>query len=376
VTKELNILIQSVRLVFLQEGAEILKTLYEDEEVDWEKVKVLSAYHRIRPVVFEAARQLNCQNSTVQRFALYSRDQSLLNLLSLKELDEVLSSFRDEKILAVPYKGMVFLQKLYGGKTLRESSDLDIVVDKGQAVAAMLHLQKLGYSLKLDLKAEESTFRNLIQNAQGRQVSWSKRLASGNAVHIDLHWGVNEEYHSYTISTASFFEGAWVGVLTREQVLLPSEAALFAMILNHNGGRECWTRIKDVVDLLVFLQKYPTFDADSASKGYSMHTIYLQGQSLINAYFRCSQSSSPMDLKFLRYWSVGSRDWVLPKLRFVWLYKAMQDSPLSTREIIQHFLSHFVSKYFKTDIYGYPFEGKYKVFNLLTQGLRKRYARS
>lgn len=372
-SKELNILIQSVRFVFLQEGRDSLLNLYADEEVDWEKVRALAAYHRIRPVVFEAGRQLNAQNPTMQRYALFCREQSLLNLLCLKELDEVLSALREEEIAALPYKGMVFLQRMYGGKTLRESGDLDIVVDKKQAVQTMFLLQKLGYALKLDLPEEEPTFRSLVDDAQGRQTTWCKALPSGNTLHIDLHWGVNEEYHHYSIGTADFFAGAYSGILTRAEVLLPADSALFAMILNHNGGRECWTRIKDVVDLLVFLQKHPEFDGEQAAKGYGMHKIFLQGVSLIETFLVAPKPPLGLDRTFARYWEKGSREWVLPKLRFVWLYKAMQDRSLSSREILGHFLTHFTSKYFKTNIYGDPFEGKYRAVNAVTHWIRKRH---
>ncbi len=364
-----------MRVVFLQQGEIELRALYGDVSINWQKLKELCTYHRIRPVVAEAARLLDFQHPLIQRYAVFAREQSLLNLLCLKELETVLSAMKEQGIPAVPYKGMVFLQKLYDGKSLRESGDLDIVVDKTQGVATMLLLQKLGYTLKLSLPETEETFGKLVADAQGRQATWCKQLPSGNSLHIDLHWGVNEEYHSYTIGTEDFFKGASLGVLTRTEVLLPSEAALFAMIINHNGGRECWTRLKDVVDLLVFTNKHPEFDGAEATKGYRMQKIFLQGKSLLDAFLKREKVPTALDQTFARYWDEGSREWVLPKLRFVWLYKSMQDSPVSTREIIQHFLAHFTSKYFKTDIYGYPFEGKYKVVNTLTQGLRKRYAR-
>lgn len=365
--------------MFLEKDKELAHKAFHHPSVNWERVQSLAVYHRIRPVIYEAARQLNFSNPTIRKFEEYSKEQALLNLLYLRELENVLSYLKEKQIAAIPYKGLLFLHTIFHNRSVRESGDLDIVVSKENAVATIQALLSSGFVLKLDLEPQEDLFRQLVESAQGRQVSLVKLLPSGNPVHIDLHWGVNEEYHRYLITTDDFFRHASAGVFSRNEILIPGREAIFAMILNHNGGRECWTRLKDIVDLLAFEQTYQVSPdtLNVIASGFQMKKIYLSGRALIEAYFNDNSSSLPFEegkiVKMIgRYWDGASREWIFPKLRFVFIYRALQDKNHSLREMVALFYSHFSSKYFHTDFYGYPFSGQYQLINKLTRWIRKK----
>src|SRR5690606_30876437 len=90
----------------------------------------------------------------------------------------------------------------------------------------------------------------------------------------------NEDYHLYQISTSDFFEQSDLFTFNHSQVLWPSKEAILAMILNHNGGRECWTRLKDVVDLLAYIQTFPEVDRGALASTWKMSNVLRQGESL------------------------------------------------------------------------------------------------
>lgn len=371
ISKELSILVQSVKIVFGETNSESLRELLQDPSLDWDKVWSLLQYHKIRPLFSDAARRANFKNAVTSKCDQFALEQSLLHLLVSKELEQLLAKFRSEGVSILPYKGLLFLKEIYQNKSLRESGDVDLVVNPDDALKAINILLAEGFIITEKYEGVEFNLPKIVAHAQGRQLSLEKLILGGNKLAIDFHWGVNEDYHLYQISTSDFFEQAEYVTFNNNEVLWPSKEAILAMILNHNGGRECWTRLKDVVDLFAYIQTFPEVDREALALSWKMSNVLRQGESLINAIFLQKTQVSSSHRSYIKYWEKASRDWVMPKLKFVKLYHSLQDGNPGWIRIGWQFFKHFKRKYFDTDLYGYPFQGKIPFINVLTRGIRQ-----
>lgn len=301
----------------------------------------------------------------------FTLEQSLLHLLVSKELEQLLVKFKSARISILPYKGLLFLKEIYQNRSLRESGDVDLVVKPDDALKAIELLLAEGFIITEKFEGVEFNLPKIVAHAQGRQLSFEKRILGGNKLALDFHWGVNEDYHLYQISTSDFFEQSDLVTFNHSQVLWPSKEAILAMILNHNGGRECWTRLKDVVDLLAYIQTFPEVDRGALASTWKMSNVLRQGESLTKTILLQKTEVTSLDQSYIKFWEKASRDWVMSKLKFVKLYHGLQDGNPGFVRIGWQFLKHFKRKYFDTDLYGYPFEGKIPFINVLTRAIRQ-----
>jgi hypothetical protein len=67
-SKELKILVESMKVVLLDQETSYLQTIITAPNIDWERLYWLSAYHQVRPIFYEACKKINFQNLKVIYF--------------------------------------------------------------------------------------------------------------------------------------------------------------------------------------------------------------------------------------------------------------------------------------------------------------------
>jgi len=249
-SKELQTLILAYRVVFLERELPEFRESYSAS--DPERLMKLAAYHAVRPVLYQALKKVDRKDVLTDRLQLFTVQMALRNKLYGKETLRLAGIFKRAGIEVLPYKGCLFTEKLYWGQHFRESGDMDIVIrDKGRAAEAVALLNGEGYVLQA-----EDSMEQLLENAQGREVSLIRSGNEGITFHLDFHWGVNERYNLYHIEAEDYFKGAHIQPFLGDFCLLPSVEAFFKMLLNHHGGRELWFKLKELFDFSLFLQRF------------------------------------------------------------------------------------------------------------------------
>ena len=105
-----------------------------------------------------------------------------------------------QNIQVLPYKGLLFLEKLYQNKPLREYNDIDIVVKPSDAPKAIQLLIKDGYVLHINIKTPNDEVTNdMLEGIPGREVGLHKANKLGFNFYIDFHWDITGSYHQYII---------------------------------------------------------------------------------------------------------------------------------------------------------------------------------
>jgi len=343
ISKELQLLIESIKVILLDSSPTVFKDLANDPKLNWQRVDKLLKYHCIRPIFYQACKNTNFQNDLVERVGVFTKKQAIKNLNEIVESKRVLTIFKDSGIPVVPYKGLLFLEKLYANKPLREIGDLDILVDPKDSVKALEVLIEDGYELCVEGNISKMLLKEIIKTTPSPEVSLVKKTPIGMNVHIDFHWGINEA-PQYRIDLPLIFSSAKMANFQNQRLLLPNNSSIFKMLINHHGGRECWVRLKDLADLIAFKRTYAEYTSDDLTKWSSemdMKKIYLAAETLLESvffaeYLPLDKLENSVSLKRIVYmWEYATHwDKIMPKIFLIRIYRKLQDKNMNWSTLI------------------------------------------
>ena len=347
---ELQILISCIRVVLLNTPKQELINLLKNSLINWQRLSKMTVYHQIRPIVYEAFRQVGFNNDYTQNLESFAKKQSIKNLLDKQETAYILEFLKQNNIQALPYKGQLFLESLYQNRSLRESCDIDIIVQPKNAKEALILLQADGYKLFINDEPTDALLEKIIHFYYGREVGLDKKTTSGKNIHIDFHWALNESFHEYSIDVNDFFEEAQLSDFHKKQVLMPSVNSIFKMLLNHHGGRGCWVRLKDMCDFIAFQKAYPQFEAEKMHKiAQEMKMLNVLKQVFIlsdKLFFDFPNSALPSNQKttnnIITFWErakhydVGN---LSARFSYENIYRRLQDEHLSWTKLALRYIN-------------------------------------
>ena len=327
---ELQILIEAIKVVLLKAPQDKLLHLLNSPKINWKRLEKMVVYHQIRPVVYEAFRQADFSNDFTEKLAQFSKRQAVRNMVNGQELGRVLSLFQSWHIEVLPYKGVLFLDNFYQNKPLRESGDVDLIVKPSQAAQVIQLLMDDGYVLKIDQTPTKEIIEEIVKKTPNKEISLRKMVLLGLTVEIDLHWGINENFQCHTIDLDDFFETAAIGSFQHEQVLLPSVDSVFKMLLNHHGGRDCWLKLKEIADLIAFVNAQTTAELThlrQLANQMKMAKVFEAGLQLLNTLFYPSITPLQANLTpIVRFWEKAQYyNRLIPMFWFKKIHFSLQD---------------------------------------------------
>lgn len=343
ISKELQLLIESIKIVLLDSASNIFKNLANDPKINWQRVNKLLKYHSIRPIFYQACRSINFQNDLVENIGIFAKKQAIKNQNEIVESKRVLTLLKDAGIPVLPYKGLLFLEKIYGNKPLREIGDLDILVSPEDSVKALELLIEDGYKLCVEGEVSKELLTELIRTTPSPEVGLDKKTLTGMNVKIDFHWGLNEA-PQFRFDLPNIFNTSEVTNFQNNKLLLPDTSSLFKMLLNHHGGRECWVKLKHLADLIAFKKTYPQIsynDLTNWSADMNMKRMYVAAESLLESFFfsdciSLDKQEESVSLKrivgmweYATYW-----DKIIPKILLIRIFRKLQDGETSWQTLI------------------------------------------
>ena len=153
----------------------------------------LASSHGILPLVYKTIKDLpndNSSSSLIQHFLLELKTQNMIiaqrNMLMSAELIRIMKLLKENKVEALAFKGPTLSQMVYGDITLRQYSDLDILVNEEEITKAGSILAKHGYDPSFPIKILENKTCLSATNDLGFYNQTSGLL-------IELHWKLFRE---------------------------------------------------------------------------------------------------------------------------------------------------------------------------------------
>jgi hypothetical protein len=221
--------------------------------LNWERMLRLAGHHRVVPQVYSQLSAIShlVPPQPLEALRLRYQDNARKTLWFTGELIRILSHLESLGIKALPYKGPVLGQTLYGDVTQRQFGDLDILIlaaDVPKTKAAMLDL---GYKPGIKLASRQE--RAYIET--GYEYSFN----SGTRHNLlELQWQIVPRFYSIDIDVAGLFEHTDEITLAGRSVRTLRQQDLLLVLCIH-AAKHAWVQLSWLCDIAQ-LMRFRRFD--------------------------------------------------------------------------------------------------------------------
>jgi hypothetical protein len=191
--------------------------------VDWERLWAQGHLHEVLPLLTATLRRVGGQAPIPSQWLARAQRRyyatMLRNTTLADELLRVLAAFRQAGVAALPVKGVVLAETLYGSLALRPLGDIDVLVQPSDLPGARAALGALGFA-----QAAEPGYENAHHPYHDPPYY---RHAAGGTICLELHWGLWASQFFQLKTNALWrravraqLHGADVAILSPEDTLL------------------------------------------------------------------------------------------------------------------------------------------------------------
>ena len=238
-----------------------------NERLNWDEVISIASAHGVVPLLFRnlAPYNKNIPTRVLERLRLFTIQNNLNNLYLAGELSKLLRTMDESGITALPYKGPILATTVYGDLSLRQFSDLDILISKQDLPKAKKLFHEIGYTPSMErTETQEEAYLNA-----GQPYNYKFASANGRS-RVELHWQFTSKYNSFILDYQQLrtrlvridFGGRQVCNLNPEDLLL---------VLSQHGSKHFWQRLLWLCDIAELLKKYKELDwVEVVSRAESM----------------------------------------------------------------------------------------------------------
>ena len=241
--------------------------------IDWQILLKLAAQHCVRPMLLQTLKSV-CWDAVPQKIqlelTLFNKANVQKNLLFTGELLRLLGLFQQNAIPIAAFKGPVLAHSVYGDISLREFSDLDVIVQEADLSKAEDILTARGYQADFP----DRDYRSAFLSYQGQYAF----RHSNTGISVDLHWRLSSKGVAFPLQSAEIWPRLEKVTIAGRTVptLAHDDLALF---LAAHGTKEGWRSLIWVCDFAELLRKYQDIDwvavLDRAQRSHSSRPLLL-----------------------------------------------------------------------------------------------------
>ena len=227
---------------------------FADSSVDWARVVRLAEHHGVSPLLYKGLhrRPEAVPQTSLEELRRRYENNGRRNLVFVAELFRVLDCLEAHAIEAIPYKGPVLAQTVYGDLTVREFSDLDVLVRPWDVSRAKEALKALQYApnLALSAAAERAYLRSGYERTLDGPLE--KNL-------LEIQWAIVPRFFAVEFSVEDFFGRATLVDLDGRKVKTLSPEDLLLVLCIH-AAKHAWTRLCWLRDIAAVRQQQLSWD--------------------------------------------------------------------------------------------------------------------
>lgn len=237
-----------------------------DSSPDWELIYNISIEQRVFPLIYKNIRELlpdRVPAVIVRKFRHSCFDTAKRSLHFSSYLFTILDLFKENGILALPFKGPVLAQDVYGDPGLRSFGDLDILVSKKDALKAWQILLDSGFNTQLELYSttNQKYIRSTVSSEREKYIRSTKHIVfSKEQIAVELHWQMsNSISNPITIESVTTKSNKLL-MHNREVLNLQPEPLLVYLCIH--GADHAWAYLEQVCSVAEILKKNKSLDWD------------------------------------------------------------------------------------------------------------------
>jgi hypothetical protein len=225
-------------------------------QLDWNRLIQLAEHHGVIPQLYRRLSTAGGAVPTVSVEAIRQHYETNARqaLWLTRELLHILQHLESRGIAALPYKGPVLAEVLYGNVALRQFSDLDVLVHAADIARAKAAIAELGYELAIKLTPRQehaylaSGYEYTFDSAHGRNL-------------LEIQWQILPRFYSIDFNVRGFFDrSAVVSMAGRSLRTLRVEDLM--LVLCAHAAKHVWIQLSWLCDIAQ-LAHWPQLDWDT-----------------------------------------------------------------------------------------------------------------
>ncbi len=224
------------------------------ESLDWPVLLNMARSHGVVPLLYRNLSTIASDfvpTEALIRLRQLTQASALLNQSLAQELVVLCKAFTAGGVPVIPIKGATLAVLAYGDLSLRDFTDLDLLIPEASIVEAQNILLVHGYERKTS--SEEPSERN--QEEGPHHVYIKKRGLS----RVDLQWVMADRHFAFRLDRSEVwrrripvaFENHTIEGLAPEDLLI---------VLCVHGSKHAWEHLKWVCDVAELLHAHPVLD--------------------------------------------------------------------------------------------------------------------
>jgi hypothetical protein len=249
---------------------------------EWERLLALSNRHGVMPLLYRSISQ-NCPQAMPAEWLAQLRMQYMMNaarnMKMTAELLRILESLEKAGIKAVPLKGPVLAQQLYGDVALRQFSDLDILVAPEDLQRAIGVFLAQNYECEEDLtERKRSAFLDAMHHYH-----LSKKLLG---ITVELHWKSAPSHYGLEMDVPSILSRSKKNTILGKEIFNISNEDQVIFLCLH-GIKHTWQKISWICDLArsISSEEIDWMHAIEIARGSNNERVLILGTSMAEELF-------------------------------------------------------------------------------------------
>lgn len=266
---ELVLLLQCARH-YLNGGCQHqIQQLVKFPELNWSNVIKLASFHRLLPIlskVLSSNPSIAPSGAVMKALHAYQLKNIGKNFTLVNELRKFLKILDAHHIKSITFKGPMTAISAYGDLSLRNFSDLDLLVHPDDFLKLREIAVGSGYHCDKLMAVEE---RECLQqfNAQEQASYFQSQkeyslFEPESHIFLDIHQGILSKQFLPLFDTEWIWDHTQEMKIGERQVLglTPEVQVLVAIV---QGAEECWPQLGKLFDVAMLIGKHPNLDWDT-----------------------------------------------------------------------------------------------------------------
>jgi Uncharacterised nucleotidyltransferase len=211
--------------------------------LNWEKLLDLAERHDVTPRLYQVLSGFAEEVPLVvrERLRLSYQRNAQRSLKLAHELVRILECLESHGIIAIPYKGPVLAELVYGDVGVRQFFDLDILVHPANSQRATAAVHDLGYVPAMELsQPEEHAYL-----ASGYERTFDGPLGKNL---LEIQWRLLPRFYAVDWEVDGLFESSSTVLLGGRQMRTLSPEDLFLALCLH-AAKHAWARLSWLCDI-------------------------------------------------------------------------------------------------------------------------------
>jgi len=237
-----------------------LSTIQElvQQDINWSHLLWMAMYNKVQPLLYRSLKMANLNfvpEWVLQRLSNAFEATTVNNLHLTGALINLIKMLQANGISAIPYKGPLLAQSVYGNIGLREFGDLDIIVPEESVLLAKAIVKDAGYT-QIWPKVELNEQQERMHICQKYNYEF---LRDEDGLDLELHWDVSPNYINCPPRRSDLWQRLDIVMFGGRKIQsFPVEESL--IVLAVHGSNHCWNRLSWICDIAELIRVNPDID--------------------------------------------------------------------------------------------------------------------